>query len=45
MGIGLLCIFDTHQRSLNDKQREFLIDLAGVIEKIMVTKSFHKCIS
>ncbi len=43
--IGLLCIFDIHQRSLSDKQREFLIDLAGVIEKIMVTKSFHNRIS
>lgn len=43
--IGLLCIFDTHQRSLNDKQREFLTDVAGVIEKILVTKSFHNRIS
>lgn len=43
--IGLLCIFDINPRSLNVKQREFLIDLAKVIEKIMVTKRFQNRIS
>ncbi len=43
--IGVLCIFDTSQRSLDEKQREFLIGLAVVIEKILVTKGFHKRIS
>lgn len=43
--IGLLCIFDINPRSLSDKQREFLIDLARVIEKIMVTKSFQNRIN
>ena len=42
---GLLCILDSNQRTLSQKQREFLIGLAGVIEKVLVTKSFHKHIS
>lgn len=43
--IGLLCIFDICPRSLNDKQREFLIDLAKIIEKIMVMKGFQNRIN
>ncbi len=43
--VGVLCIFDTKKRSLNDSQREFLIGLASIVEKILVTKSFQKRIA
>lgn len=43
--IGVLCIFDTNQRLLSPKQRELLIGLACVLEKILITKSFHKRIN
>lgn len=39
---GVLCVFDTEQRSLNVCEQLLLVRLARVIEKILVTKNFQK---
>lgn len=40
--IGVLCVFDTKPRLLDKTQRNILIGLAKVIEKLLITKEFNK---
>jgi hypothetical protein len=42
--IGVLCVFDIEPRQLTSKQRDLMIDLADVIEKIFITKNIKKLI-
>lgn len=38
--IGVLCIFDIEPRTLSSIQREYLLGMARVIEKSLLTKNF-----
>ncbi len=42
--IGVLCVFDTAPRTLIGLQREYLLGMAEVIEKALITKNFVRSV-